>query len=64
MRKQKWMQKGSRVLAQFKPGTITRTRSYTIMKQRFIYLIEVQLDEEKTSWKFHPEDVEILNNNL
>lgn len=60
MRKQKWMRKGRRVLAQFKTGTIIKAHSYELYGQRFVYLFLIQIDGELTGAKFHPDDVEEL----
>ena len=62
-KKQKWMRKGKRVLALLKPGTISKTRSYVLDHQRFVYLIHVKLDDEESESKYHPQDVEELTPN-
>lgn len=57
--------KGKRVLAQFKPGTIESAKTFVISNQRFVYLLNVVLDEHpEQSIKFMPQDVEALKNNL
>ena len=60
MRKQKWMRKGRRVLAQFKIGTIIKAHSYELYGQRYVYLFLIQIDGEESGAKFHPDDVEEL----
>jgi len=54
------MRKGRRVLALLSPGTITKTRCYTLDHQRFVYLIHVRLDGKDGENKYHPQDVEEL----
>ena len=64
IKKQKFHRKGKRVLAQFRPGTITRTRTFNLAKQQYVYLIHVKLDDEpKIEYKFMPQDVEELTEN-
>ena len=58
MKKQKWMRKGSRVLALLQEGTITKTRHYVIDRQMFVYLIHVKVDGATQASKYHPQDVE------
>ena len=60
MKKQKWMRKGRRVLAQFKTGTIIKAHSYELYGNRYVYLFLVQIDGEDFGTKFHPDDVEEL----
>ncbi len=61
---QKYHRKNKRVLAQFKPGTVERARTFNLGKVKYVYLIEVILDGEKQVTKFMPQDVEELANNL
>ena len=60
IKKQKWMRKGTRVLALLQEGTITQTRHYVIDRQMFVYLIHVKLDGAAEASKYHPQDVEKL----
>lgn len=57
---QKYHRKNKRVLAQFKPGTVERSRTFNLHKTKYVYLIEVKLDGEETITKFMPQDVEEL----
>lgn len=60
---QKYHRKNKRVLAQFKPGTVQRARSFVLYRTRYVYLIEVRLDEAPEQiMKFMPQDVEELTN--
>lgn len=61
MRKQKWMRKGGRVLAHFKKGTIVKAYTYKLSGQSYVYLFQIQLDGEDFSSKYHPDDVELLD---
>ena len=57
--------KNKRVLAQFKPGTVERSRTFNLAKTKYVYLVEVRLDEAPEQIvKFMPQDVEELKNNL
>jgi hypothetical protein len=60
LKKQKWMRKGTRVLALLQEGTITKTRHYVLDRQQFVYLIHVTLDGTSEVRKYHPQDVEKL----
>lgn len=60
MKKQKWMRKGGRVLAQFKTGTIIKAMTYTLNGTSYVYLFKIQLDGEEFQAKYHPDDVEQL----
>lgn len=61
IRKQKYHRKGKRVLAQFKPGTVKRCRTFNIAGKQYVYLILVELDEMPGhELKFMPNDVEEL----
>ncbi len=61
---QKYHRKNKRVLAQFKPGTVERSRTFNLHKQKYVYLIEVKLDDNPDQIvKFMPQDVEELTNN-
>ncbi len=62
MKKQKWMRKGRRVLAQFKIGTIEKACSYELYGERYVYLFHIIIDGEESSAKYHPDDVEELTN--
>lgn len=58
---QKFHRKNNRVLAQFKPGRVERARTFNIHGQKYVYLIEVTLDENPDKiLKFMPQDVEEL----
>lgn len=57
---QKYHRKNKRVLAQFKPGTVERSRTFNLAGTKYVYLIEVKLDDEETITKFMPQDVEEL----
>lgn len=62
---QKYHRKNKRVLAQFKPGTVERSRTFNLSRIKYVYLIEVRLDDTPNEIiKFMPQDVEELNNNL
>jgi hypothetical protein len=62
---QKYHRKNKRVLAQFKPGKVDRARTFNLGGTKYVYLIEVILDESPEQIiKFMPQDVEELNNNL
>ena len=64
VRYQKYHRKNKRVLAQFKPGTVERARTFNIDGQMYTYLIEVILDETPDKIvKFMPQDVEELTSN-
>jgi hypothetical protein len=61
VRKQKYHRKGKRVLAQFRPGKITKTRSFNLDHHQYVYLIHIVLDDEPDiEYKFMPQDVEEL----
>jgi hypothetical protein len=65
VRKQKYHRKGKRVLAQFKPGTVVRIRYFNLDHNQYVYLIHVELDETPgKEFKYMPQDVEALANNL
>lgn len=55
------MRKGGRVLAQFKKGTIVKAYTYELSGLRYVYLFRIQLDGENYSSKYHPDDVELLD---
>lgn len=62
---QKYHRKNKRVLAHFKPGTVERSRTFNLSRIKYVYLIEVRLDDTPNEIiKFMPQDVEELNNNL
>lgn len=62
---QKYHRKNKLVLAQFKPGKVDRARTFNLAGTKYVYLIEVRLDEAPEQIiKFMPQDVEELNNNL
>lgn len=64
IKKQKFHRKGKRVLAMFKPGTITRIRTFNLAKVQYVYLVHVMLDEDKEKEiKFMPQDIEELSQN-
>jgi len=61
IKKQKFHRKGKRVLAQFRPGTITKIRTFNLAKQQYVYLVHVKLDDDPESeFKFMPQDIEEL----
>ena len=61
VRFQRYHRKNKRVLAQFKPGTVERARTFNIYGQKYVYVIEVILDENPNKVvKFIPQDVEEL----
>lgn len=63
VRFQRYHRKNKRVLAQFKPGTVERARTFNIHGQKYVYVIEVILDETPNKVvKFMPQDVEELTN--
>lgn len=58
---QKHHRKNKRVLAQFKPGTVERSRTFNLYGIKYVYLIEVKLDDEPNKIaKYFPQDVEEL----
>lgn len=64
VRKQKFHRKGKRVLVQFKPGKITKTKYFILDHKQYIYLLHIELDEEPgKEYKFMPQDVEELTAN-
>jgi len=52
--------KNKRVLAQFKPGTVDRARTFNMAGTKYTYLISVLLDGEEKPALFFPQDVEEL----
>jgi hypothetical protein len=57
---QKYHRKNKRVLAQFKPGTVERARTFNMAGTKYTYLISVLLDGEEKPALFFPQDVEAL----
>lgn len=61
VRKKKYHKIGARVLVQFKPGTITKSRGFHLDHRKYVYLLHIKLDEEPgKEYKFMPQDVEEL----
>lgn len=56
--KAKLHRKGTKVLALLRPAKIYRARTFTIYKQRYVYLLEVIFEHEEKPIKVMPIDIE------
>ena len=59
-RKQNWMFKGAIVLALGKKGIIKTMQENSIYGTDYVYYIDVQLEGEKRSGRYHPNDIQEL----
>lgn len=58
-KKEAWMKKGARVVANGKPGTIKKMQENELDGVEYVYYIWVECDNGKKG-NFHPNDVEPL----
>lgn len=56
-KKEDWMFKGSHVIANGNPGTITKMQENEINGADYVYYISVKLDGQKHDGQYHPNDV-------
>lgn len=59
-KKENWMFKGAIILALGEKGTITKMEENTLKDTEYVYYIYVKLEGEKSSGKYHPNDIEEL----
>jgi len=59
-KKQKWMFKGALILALDKKGTITSMQENHLNGVDYVYYIDVKLEGEKRSGRYHPDDLKVL----
>lgn len=56
-KKEKWMFKGALVLANDKKGTIKSMQENTLKDTEYVYYIDVVLEGQKNSGRYHPDDI-------
>lgn len=59
-KKESWMFVGALVLAADKKGTITHMQENAINGTDYVYYIEVKLETQKHTGKYHPNDIKEL----
>lgn len=59
-KKEKWMFKGAIILAQGKKGTIAKMQENELSGVDYVYYIDVKLEGEKHSGRYHPDDIKEL----